>query len=59
MAAHLLQRIHQFVVGQTGIAQDSRSRAALVQDRGQHVLDRYVFVLEFARFLFGARKNPA
>ena len=59
VAAHLLQRLHQLVVGHPGLAQDSRGGARLVEHRYQHVLDRDVIVLELARFLLGAREHPA
>ena len=59
IAADLLQHGHQLVVGQAGLAQNFCCRAGFVEHRDQHVLDRHVFVLEFARFLLGAREHAA
>ena len=57
IAAHLLEHVHQLVVGESGLAQNSGSGARLVEHRDQHVLDRDVFVLELARFLLGPRQH--
>ncbi len=59
ITAHLLERAHQLVVRQPGLAQNFGAGAGLVERGDQHMLDRGVFVFELGGFLLGAREHAA